>query len=234
MGIMSYDAKTKIIPDYENIKQIDKDRELYLVTNNKKQGVINSNGSIIVYLEYDQIGIDSTRFASDNIKNQYLLYNKCIPAKRNGVWDLFDYNGKKITKESYDDLGCAIGSGNKDERNANNVLLIPKHEGIVVRKNDLYGIIDSDGNSLVPIALQSVYSTTSEGEESYSMIYNNEKMDVIKYIDYIKAERSKQEQQNNNNTNNNTQQQTNTNSTTETNNQNITEQPNSGEQNTQQ
>lgn len=68
MGIMSYNATTKISPEYDNIKQIDKDNGLYLVTKNKKQGVVNSNGSIVIYLEYDQIGIDGTKYASNNIK----------------------------------------------------------------------------------------------------------------------------------------------------------------------
>ncbi len=53
--------------------QIDKDTGLYLVTNNNKHGVINSTGSIIVYLEYDQIGIDSNRFSSNNIKKSILI-----------------------------------------------------------------------------------------------------------------------------------------------------------------
>ena len=191
MGIMSYDAKTKISPEYENIKQIDKDSELYLVTNNKKQGVINSNGSIIVYLEYDQIGIDSTKFASDKIKNQYLLYNKCIPAKKNGVWDLFDITGKKITNNEYTDLGCIVGNEKLTEKNANNLLLVPDYEGIVVRKNNVYGLIDSSGKQLLPISLQAMYSTTSEGKETYHMIYNNQEMNVIDYIKkYVKNENS--------------------------------------------
>ena len=83
MGIMSYDSSTKISPEYDEIKQIDKDTGLYLVTNNKKQGVINENGSIVIYLEYDQIGIDGTKYANNNIQNQYLLYNNCIPVISN-------------------------------------------------------------------------------------------------------------------------------------------------------
>lgn len=37
MGIMSYNATTKISPEYDNIKQIDKDNGLYLVTKNKNK-----------------------------------------------------------------------------------------------------------------------------------------------------------------------------------------------------
>lgn len=178
MGIMSYNAETKISPQYDNIKQIDKDSGLYLVTNNQKQGVVNSTGNTVIYLEYDQIGVNSSQYASNKIKNQYLLYDKCIPAKKNGMWELYDKTGKKITNETYSDLGC-VKSG---QENANDILLVPQYEGIIIKKNDLYGLIDSQGNALLPIALQSIYSTTSAGEDTYYMIYNGKRMNVIDYI----------------------------------------------------
>lgn len=216
MGIMSYDSKTKISPEYDNIKQIDKDNDLYLVTNNKKQGVVNSNGSIILYLEYDQIGIDSTKFANDKIKNQYLLYNKCIPAKKNGTWDLFDITGRKITNEEYSDLGYIAENEKLSEKNANSVMLIPDYEGIVVKKNNLCGLIDSDGKKLLPVSLQAIYSTTSAGQVTYHMLYNNQEQNVIDYIKkYVRPENSSS----NNNTTNNNQQNNNTNSNTEANTQ---------------
>ena len=182
MGIMSYDAKTKISPEYDKIKQIDKDNGLYLVTNNNKQGVVNSNGSIILYLEYDQIGVDTTKYASNKIKNQYLLYNKCIPAKKNGTWELFDKTGRKITEDTYSDLGCNVGTGNATDKNSNSVLLVPEYEGIVVNKNNIYGLINCEGKALLPISLQSIYSITSAGEETYYMVYNNQSRNVIDYI----------------------------------------------------
>lgn len=182
MGIMSYDAKIKIAPEYDAIKQIDKDSGLYLVTNNKKQGVINANGSIVLYLEYDQIGINANQYMSNKIKNQYLLYNKCIPARKNETWEIFDKTGQKITKDTYSGLGCSIGNTTNKDQASNSVLLIPQYEGIVVRKNNVYGLIDSDGKPLLPIALQSIYSITSEGEETYYMVYNKQLMNIIDYI----------------------------------------------------
>lgn len=214
MGIMSHDAKTKISPEYDSVKQIDKNSGLYLATNNKKQGVVNSNGSIVIYLEYDQIGIDMNKFSSDKIKNQYLLYDKCIPAKKNGSWELFDQNGRRITEKTYADLGCSIGSGNNNEKNTNNVLLIPEYEGIVVKRTtnnstDLYGIIDSNGQELIPTSLKTIYSTVSDGEETYFMIYGNKVMNVLDYIEKSVIPRRQQ------NNNSNTQNTSNTTNTTE-------------------
>lgn len=208
MGIMAYDAKTKIAntkisPEYDEIKQIDKDTGLYLVTNNKKQGVINNSGNIVIYLEYDQIGVDSSKYSSNNIKNQYLLYDNCIPVKRDNKWGIFDKNGRKILNLEYDDLGCSVGVGTTggNSVSTNNILLIPDYEGIVVKKAELYGVVDSQGKQLVPIALKSIYSTTSFGEDTYYMIYNEQVMNVISYIQKYVKPINTNEGQNNTNTN---------------------------------
>ena len=219
MGIMSYDSTTKISPEYDEIKQIDKDSGLYLVRNNNKEGVINNSGNVIVYLEYDQIGIDSSKFNSNNIKNQYLLYDNCIPVKLNNKWGLFDKTGKNILPVEYDDLGCSIGTNTATSQTVNNILLIPDYEGIVVKKDELYGLVDSQGNELLPTALTSIYSTISAGEETYHMIYNNQEMNVITYIEtYIKPTTEGNEQ-----TNENTNNETNVNNEPTSNNQVNTE-----------
>ena len=215
MGIMSYDASTKIGPEYDDIKQIDKDAGLYLVTNNNKQGVINNSGNIVIHLEYDQIGIDSSKYNSNNIKNQYLLYDNCIPVRVNNLWGIFDKNGNTILEVEYDDLGCSVGSNVSTTQIVNNILLVPKYEGIVVKKDQLYGLIDSQGNELLPIALESIYSTTSAGEETYYMVYNDQIMNVINYIDtYVRPTTGNSTtNENNTNTENNEQAQNTTNDT---------------------
>lgn len=202
MGIMSYEAATKISPDYDQIKQIDKDAGLYLVTNSNKQGVINNSGSVIVYLEYDQIGVDPSRFNSNNIKNQYLLYDNCIPVKKGNLWGIFDKNGRQILPIEYEDLGCSAGAGNSTTQTANNILLIPDYKGIVVKKDNLYGVRDFEGKELIPIALKTVYSTVSAGEETYYMIYNDQVMNVITYIKTYVIKDTSKPNENNQNTNN--------------------------------
>lgn len=221
MGIMSYNSTTKISPEYDNIKQIDKDNGLYLVTNNQKQGVITENGSIVLYLEYDQIGIDGTKYNSNNIKNQYLLYDNCIPAKRDNKWGLFDKTGKQILALEYDDFGCSAGNQNAGQGTSNPILLVPEYEGIVVRKGDLYGLVDSQGRELIQVALDSVYSITSAGQETYYMIYDNQVMNVITYIETYVIPSENQNSNTNNTNNTQTNEQTNTlNNNNQTNEQN--------------
>ncbi len=204
VGIMLHDSTTKISPEYDDIKQIDKDSGLYLVKNNNKYGVINSKQSIVVYLEYDQIGINNLLYNID-IENQYLLYNKCIPVRQGDKWCLFDTTGRRLTELIYDDLGCSVGNTVSGTQNANNILLVPQYEGIIVKKGELYGLIDSDGSQLIPNVLTAFYSITSSGETTYYMTTNTQTLNVIEYIkQYVKnTEDIKQE---NNNQNENTNQ----------------------------
>lgn len=225
MGIISYDAVTVIQPEYDEIKQIDKDLDLYLVKNNNKQGVINKNGKFIVYMEYDQIGIDTSSFSGNNIKNQYLLYDYCIPVKRDKYWGMIDKNGNEILPAIYE----CFGSAAKD-KTTNGVLLLPKYEAIVVKgttdgdvttatgekKNTMYGIVDKYGKVLIRNVLESVYSVTNAGIETYYMNYGGQTIDIDEYFKQYGV-----------NTTNN--QQTTTNPQTDTNtiqNQNTTIDPN--------
>ena len=169
MGILSADGTTKIEPNYTEIKQISQDLNYYLVSNNEKYGVINQNGNIVIYLEYDQIGIDESNFSTNNIDNPYILFDTCIPVSQNNKWGLFDVNGNQILPLDYDEIGCMIGS--QSNRTSNNVVIIPKYKAIVVGKNNKYGIVSTSGDEYVPIILDSVYSITSSGEDTYYMTF---------------------------------------------------------------
>ena len=107
----------------------------------------------------------------------------------------------------YDDLGCSVGSNVSTTQIVNNILLVPKYEGIVVKKDQLYGLIDSQGNELLPIALESIYSTTWAGEETYYMVYNDQIMNVINYIDTYVRPTTGNSTTNENNTNTDTNEQ---------------------------
>ena len=181
VGILAADGSTKIQPEYDDIKQIDKDLNLYFVKNNSKYGVINQNGNIVIYLEYDKIGIDTTQYASNNIKNQYLLFDNCIAVQRDKKWGFFDKTGKQLTPIEYDNIGCVAGAQNNIT--SNNLLVIPKYEAIVIGKEKKYGIINSKGKELIPCVLDSLYSITSSGQDTYYMVQGEVRYDVIEYLE---------------------------------------------------
>lgn len=168
-GILASTGETKIEPNYDEIKKISKNLNYYLVTNNKKAGIINQNGNPIIFLEYDQIGVDETKFATNGIENPYILFEKCIPVQRDKKWGLFDINGKQIVPVEYDEIGCTAGT--KTGISSNNAVIIPDYEAIILGKEEKYSIINSNGETYVPMVLDSVYSITTSGKEKYYMTF---------------------------------------------------------------
>lgn len=180
-GISSM-SETKIAPQYDELKQLDKDLDLYLVKNDNKYGVISGEDEIIVYIEYDQIGLNTSQFVNNDIENQYIIYDKYIPAQRDGKWGLLNINGKVSLPLEYDSLGCTKGTS--ITKTENNLLIVPDVQGIVVCKNGLYGLMTPNGSKLVPTSLTEMYKVTNSGVNTYYMTYNEQKINVI---DWVKA-----------------------------------------------
>ena len=182
MGILSADGKTKIEPNYTEIKQISKDLNYYLVKNDTKYGVINQNGNPVIYLEYDQIGIDEDDFISNDIENPYILYDYCIPVMQSGKWGVFNIDGQIVIPLDYTTIGC-INKTNKDFA-SNNVVIIPQYEAIVMGTADeKYAILSAQGDVYVPAVLDSVYSVTTSGEDDYFMTFTLQQEQDGKMVD---------------------------------------------------
>lgn len=221
VGIIGSDGVTKVKLEYDDINEIDKNLGLYLVTSNNKQGVVNKNGKIIVYQEYDEIGLPNV-INDEKVTNKYILFDNCIPVKRNNLWGLIDLNGNTILPIEYEGLGCSADTA-KDSR-ASDVLVIPEINGIVVEKDERkdnsnirkYGIINSDGKLIINIVLDSIYSITSQGKITYYGTVQNQLIDIV---EYLKKQQSGEENgtintENNNTVNNTTNQTVNENSNT--------------------
>lgn len=163
---------------------IDKESGLYLVKSGNKYGVLGDQGNTIIHLEYDQIGIDSSKFPSNNIKNKFLLFDEIIPVNQNKKWGFFNKTGEPIIPVEFDVIGCVANS--KENPNWNNVLTIPSYKSVVLGKikdkKVEYGIYDNTGKELVPCRLISVYSITSAGLDTYNMEFEGQTLDVEQYI----------------------------------------------------
>ena len=183
-GIIGSDGITKVKPTYDAIQEIDKDVGLYLVTSNSKQGVINQNGKIIVYQDYDQIGLTSNY--DPNVTNKYLLYNNCIPVSANNKWGLIDKNGNQILPLDYDGIGC---SSVTNKSNTNGIVLVPDLNAIVVEQDitengskiPKYGLVSSEGKFMTNIVADSAYATTLEGRTTYYLNVQNETVDIVNF-----------------------------------------------------
>ncbi len=188
-GIISKDGKTKINPEYSSINQIEKNKGLYLVSKKSNEtagrtqyGILDGQQRTVVYLEYEQIGINKSDFPiqDEAIDNQYILYGKCIPVKKANKWGLLDLNGNTILPIEYDSLGCKYNSSKNVS--GDSILLVPEYEGIVICKDKLYGLVGADGKELIPPYVTDMYVITSAGENQYYFTYQENVLDVIKYL----------------------------------------------------
>ena len=187
-GIIGKDGITKVKPSYDAISEIDKNYELYLVTSNGKQGVVNQNGKIIVYQDYEQIGLDKN-IDDNNVKNRYLLLGNCIPVKANNKWGLIDKDGNQLTPLEYDTIGCSTIKNSNSSSNSVGVVLIPDMDGIVVGNTSeignaqitKYGIVNSKGKLIVGITADSAFAVTLENVTKYYLSINNQNIDIVEY-----------------------------------------------------
>lgn len=198
VGIISKTGDMKVQLLYDDLQLMDTDAGLYLVKNENKYGVIDINGKTNIYIEYDEIGIDSSKFAKNDIKNNYILVNKLIPVRKDRLWGLFDLNGNKIVDFQYDSFGYIANSSG----DAQNLLVIPDYDVIVACKDKKYALINSFGEELVKPMLDDVYMTISSGEKKYNMNFMDKTYDVPGYLDSINARTS--HNQNSTNTENTT------------------------------
>lgn len=213
MGVSSSEGAQKIEPNYDVIKVLDNDLRLYYVKNNNLYGVLDRNGKRVVYIEYNQIGLDTSLYPSNEIKNNMLLFENCIPVMKNNMWGLIDKNGNVLQDTIYDSLGYV--NGTRKNISGDNLLVIPSIEGIVVCKDKLYGIVNSTGKLIAPCRFDSIYVVTNLGESKYYLEWTaNGNTEKIELEEYLKI--SRQTEENNAQTNKNVNQIENYNPTTDT------------------
>lgn len=181
VGILTRDGTVKIKIDYDEIKSIDKDLGFYLVKKDNKYGIVNEQANYVIHMEFDEIGVDITKFTSNNIQNQYILFNNAIPVKQGQKWGLYSKSGQIILPIEYDSIGCSESPSQK--KATNSILVIPEYEAIIVGKDKTYGIVDSTGKQLVPCVVTTIYSTTTGGVDEYFMEYNGQLYNIKNYFE---------------------------------------------------
>jgi len=188
MGILSDDGSTVIAPsEYEDISLLDDEKQLYLVEKDSEYGVVNRTGKRIIHAENDEIGLDISKFDLVEIDNNSLLYNKCIPVKKDNKYGLYNIDGDLVAGIVYNDLGYHSTATSTTSGNEESVLLIPPSvgiKGIVLNLNDLYGIYDvTTERILIPCSCSKIYAITKSGETTYYIEIGGEQ---YKLEDYLK------------------------------------------------
>ena len=179
VGVLSKTGQTKVDIIYNNITLMDSDAGLYVASRDNRYGVIDTNGVIKIYIENDQIGIDTSRFTQNNIKSKYLLADNLIPVKKENYWGLFDTNGNQVVDFEYDSFGY-IASNSRD---AYSLLVIPDYNVIVAGRDDKYTLLNSSGEMLFGLVADDIYMTISGGEKHYYISVNDNIIDAEEYLE---------------------------------------------------
>lgn len=179
VGVLSKTGQTKVDIIYNSITLMDSDAGLYVANRDNRYGVIDTNGVIKIYIENDQIGIDTSRFTQNNIKSKYLLADNLIPVKKGNYWGLFDTNGNQVVDFEYDSFGY-IASNSRD---AYSLLVIPDYNVIVAGRDDKYTLLNSSGEMLFGLVADDIYMTISGGEKHYYISVNDNIIDAEEYLE---------------------------------------------------
>lgn len=179
IGIISAEGKTLINPEYDSLSLIDSKKEYYLAKKNNLYGVIDGNGKEIIYIENEQIGIDISNYATNEISSKYILLDKLIPVMQNKKWGFYDLKGNKVCDYQFDDMGCSIENGS----NTYGLLVLPNYNYIVVQKGKKYSLINEEGTNVLPFVFDNMYIKVSSGEKNYYMTNNNKEYNIIKTLE---------------------------------------------------
>ena len=178
VGVLAKNGQTKVDIIYNSLTLMDSDAGLYVASREGKYGVIDTNGVIKIFIENDQVGVDTTRFSQNNLKSKYLLADNLIPVKKGDYWGLFDINGKQVVNFEYDSFGY-IASNSRD---AYSLLVILDYNVIVAGRDDKYTLINSSGEMLFGLVADDIYMTISGGERHYYITVNDNLIDAEEYL----------------------------------------------------
>ena len=110
----------------------------------------------------------------------------------------------------YDGFGCNLETVeiNGIRKGVKPVFIIERCNGIVIEKNEKYGLVNTKGEELVPIAVDNIYEVENpENENSkYFMFYNGKELNIIERLiaaNLIEDNSIPETQQENNEINNN-------------------------------
>lgn len=181
----NYNAETIVKIQFESIKPIYDN--LFLIKEVKEQdnkkvekyGILkaeNGKESTILPVEYDQIGIDSSKFSDNDLSSEYVFYDSLIPVNKGSAWGFINLKGSLVIKMEFQGVGDTSSNSNS------NIVLIPDIEGFIVKKDGKYGIFSKTGKVLVGNIASKMYKEVSNGVTKYYMIYNNKATDIVDYV----------------------------------------------------
>ena len=195
-GLIDFTGKKITNAIYDEIEGLPYKEGELLVKQNEKYGVINIKGNKLINIDYDTIEVDGYYAEEDGYKySGYIISNKTEEGYRYGY---IDSNGKQLLKIEYNQISRINEIDDKE-----NIYLINAKNGqygvikndnqivnneyqsisydeannlLVVEKSKKYGVVDLNGNEIVPTKFDQIditgiylYAKNSQG----TVIYNS-------------------------------------------------------------
>ena len=195
VGLLDKTGKTIIKPTaYDDISILDEIEQLYLVEQDNKYGVVNRNGEIVIHVDYDEIGLKNIEdFELEFLRNQNLLYDKCIVVELDDAYGLYDITGKEMLKPVYEGFGYLSEITGEDS-----IILLPEElgvQGLVIKFNGLYGIYDINVEQVIlPAVYSKIYSVTKAGETNYFAEFGEEQYNLKEVLQSLEINVENEEQ----------------------------------------
>jgi len=182
-GIISKYKRTKLDIQYDNIELMDFEQGLYKIQKNRVYGIVNIiNSSVVANLDYDEIGINASRFSENNITSNYIIAGKLIPVKKDNKWGFIDTKGQVVAECQFKELGYSA----PNNKSGYSLLVIPGYNVIIVgNDNSKYDIMTTDGNVIWGFyPFDSIYMAFESGQTKYKALYGSTLIDdFLPYLD---------------------------------------------------
>lgn len=172
MGVLTLTEDSIIGYKYSSM-EFDEYTQRYIVSSEGKYGVISKEGKEIIETKYESIRI---------INYKPLIYE----VKLNNKYGVLSETGKIAINMEYDKIGFRENSNLIEPALIINNL-DNKQTGIVVGKNNKYGIVNlQTGKIIVECQLDKIYSKASNSKEKeYYIKLGENEIKLDEYIDYI-------------------------------------------------
>ena len=167
VGVVDKNGKTIIDPKYTTIYIPNQSEEVFFCFTENEYSILNSKGKDI-FTEYSSVYPIIISDTSLEMEKNVLSYEE------NGKFGLVDFSGKKLTNAVYEKVES----------------LKNKPGCILVKKDGLYGVLDSYGNVIIDIKYNSVrgdeYCSETEGylKTGYIISEKTPTGIIFGYIDY--------------------------------------------------
>ena len=166
LNLSNQSVDKNVTSEYQELREITDDFKYFLVKQDGKYGIINSDGNTVIPVAFDEIGVKEEEYSDLTCK--YILENKYVPVKQNGKWGLYNIDGKKLIEPQYEEVGCNLA------QSGDSVVIIPNIKegvnGIVFlynREKAFYGLYNADTGERIAVSLTEVFKKVENGEENY-------------------------------------------------------------------